>query len=301
VGRSCALDSSAGASRALLPTGGSARRTHRRTEEAAGGQLQGQLLHRTTLTAPRGRACARPAASRNCGSCVVLPLPVSPTRTSVRHAPSSATSCSRAAQIGSASRASCSAARPAPGAPVPGGSLRGVRCVCEQVPVRVAWHVLRMSCGSLRSRQSRAGKRRPPWLALVTRRLPPEARSASLWRWSLVAVRHARVLALCAAHCLLCCHISGAALLRGALCFVLAPGLCWRGRVASEPPQEQGAAQHVATELGNTHIRGSTKQHPRACRQSSDRTAHASSCRASGGQQRTSAVSPWRAVTTALL
>ena len=191
----------------------------------------------------RGSTCARPAASRNCGSCVVLPLPVSPTRTSVRHARSSATSCSRAAQIGSALRAACSAARPAPGAPASGGSLRGPRCVCKQVPVGNVWHrVLRKSGGSLRSRQYRAGKTQPPWLAFITRRLPLEARSASLQQLSSAATRHARVLALCAAHCRLCCNISGAALLRDALCSVLAPGLCWCGRVTSEPPQEQGAA-----------------------------------------------------------
>ena len=62
-----------------------------------------------------------------------------------------------------------------------------------------------------------------------------------------------------------------------------------------------GSCATRSDRVGDTHIRGATKQHPRACSQCSDRTAHASSCHASGGQQRTSAVSPWRAVPTALL
>ena len=79
--------------------------------------------------------CARPAASRNCGSCVVLPLPVSPTSTSVEQRRTSATSCCRAAQIGSACRAACSAARKCCAAPASRASLQDallllVLCYC---------------------------------------------------------------------------------------------------------------------------------------------------------------------------
>jgi hypothetical protein len=65
--------------------------------------LSGQSRH-------RGLGATR-AWTRNCGSCVDLPLPVSPTRTSTWLARTSASRLSRHAQIGSNSRSTASARR----------------------------------------------------------------------------------------------------------------------------------------------------------------------------------------------
>lgn len=137
------------------------------------------------------------ASSRNCGSCVDLPLPVSPTTMSTRLARVSATSASRHCQMGSALRDGCSSSFRARCCASSGGAPRLRRTLTSPSSPSV---IITAPCWSRAQAPPLAGNERRRCRAADTR---PALASASAARRPLrAAPAPARVRAQLAMRCL---------------------------------------------------------------------------------------------------